>query len=374
MASEITQTTNSLFDWEGMPELAFISLVKSEEFNRTSTSSSPMKAGQKVRDNSVEVYQTMFSKFLGHLDSMSTSLMATEPRHIGAFVEGALRNTTRETAWRYIRLLERVFLHLVANELLQRNPVTDWVHMKIDSGESPKVGRTQAPPDFIDEATVWRLQDWLYSKGRAEIASGNWRVARDLTLCSISLGSGLRCAELLLLTRERVKHFPGSSAQDRFEFSIPKSCTVPTSREHSSYASEASVDLMEMWWSRRWTGFSRNGIAAAGVALPAGDLVFPATLSGKELDSTTVYRNLKNLSKEAMSCGILTDETKWVLCRGAQGLRRAFALTEIKAGSSDHLLQYRLGLWNQRSVRRYKEQLKLENGQGQIDFIMRQAQ
>ena len=360
-----SRSPESLLDseaiWRHEPMVAFMSLLTSKDgdFRRTNNSTSVLPEGHQMRENSALVYEAMFNKFLAHLAEYGVLFADALPAHVDSFLTGPLGRNTKETAWRYLRLLERVYDHLVERGIVKSNAVTEWVQSRIAAGESPRVGRESAAPALVTLADVGRIQDWLYTQGKAEMASGNWRAARDLTLGSLSLGTGMRCAELLVLSRKQVKHWPGSSADQRFEFDIPGWASVATARAHATQADVACVDLMEQWWSQRWTGFpapARVGSETKKV-LPAGDIVFPASLSGNGLDPSTVFKNLKRLAKEAVEAGVLCERTQWVLSRGAQGLRRAYALTELEAGSADQLVTYRMGLWHQRSVRRYREQL-----------------
>lgn len=369
-----TKSPESLLDseaiWRHEPMVAFMSLLTSKDgdFKRTNNSTSVLPEGHQMRENSALVYEAMFNKFLAHLAEHGVQFVDAVPVHVDSFLTGALGSNTKETAWRYLRLLERVYDHLVERGIVQANAATQWVQSRIAAGESPRVGRECAAPALVTLADVSLIQDWLYTQGRAELVLGNWRAARDLTLGSLSLGTGMRCAELMMLSRKQVKHWPGSSADQRFEFDIPGWASVATSRAHATQADVACVDLMEQWWAHRWTGFpapARIGSETKKV-LPAGELVFPASLTGSGLDPSTVFKNLKRLAKEAVDAGVLSERTQWVLSRGAQGLRRAYALTELEAGSADQLVTYRMGLWHQRSVRRYREQLgavRLERAQ-----------
>lgn len=361
--------TESLFDsagvWRSQPLVAFLSLLTSDtdDYRRTNNSTAKLPAGHTLGAKSAVVYEAMFNKYLQHLAARRLNLVEVNASHVDAFLIGELSGNTKETIWRYLRLLERVYDHLVQSRILEANPVTLWVHSRQSAGESPKVGRDSEMPPTITRAEVERIQDWLYTKGRAEMTAGNWRAARDLTLGSVSLGTGMRCAELLALSREQVKHWPSSPCEERFQFDIPRWASVATARAHATQAGVACVGLMEQWWALRWSGFpTSQGVARAGKkALPAGGLVFPATLTGSRLDHSTVFKGLKRLAKEAAEEGVLSSTTLWVLSRGAQGLRRAYTLTELESRTGDQLLTYRLGMWHQRSLRRYREQTSALN-------------
>lgn len=358
------QRQESLLDGEGFwryePMVAFESLIKAEAFRRTNRSTEG-KAYDPKGPSSV-VYKAMFNKALKHLAACSIAFVDAQEQHIRSFLEPeeksktGLKDVTKETAWRYVRLLERTYDHLVEREIITSNPVSAWIQKQLDDGESPRIGRDSNAPDLISRADVCRLQDWLTLRGTAELAQGNWRAARDITLASVSLGSGMRCTELLKLERKQVKHWPGASRDLRFEFDIPRGATVATAKEHGTMADESCVDLMEKWWSVRWTGFPSKVGRRSNLPVP-GVQVFPRNLKGQPLNPSTLFNNLKDLARHARAQGILNDSTDWVLRRGAQGLRRAYALSELQAGAPDALLTYRLGHHDHRGVKRIRGKL-----------------
>ncbi|MFK4705844.1 integrase [Roseateles asaccharophilus] len=356
-------SSRSLFDaadfWESTPDLAFTSLLNSTEFHRTNESSSPVKADQAVRHSSILVYQSMFAKFLARLAARGTNFLETSTEDFDAFIKQDLEKATQETVWRYVRLIERVFQHLELNMMVSANPVSNWVSLRLATEGTAKAGKEQAPPDMVTRAEIWGIQDWLYSRGRAELAAGNWRGARDLTMSSLSLGSGMRCAELLKLVKHRVRYDQRKPEERRFVFDLPISGSVETTFNHATVAHPSAVDLMTLWWRHRWEGFPMpDGQATRTTSIPQGELVFPSTLTGKAMDATTVFKNLKKWSEIAVLDGVLTEKTQWILARGAQGLRRAYALSEIESESSSDGIKFRMGLWDARSVRRYSEQVQ----------------
>ena len=357
------QGTQALFDdegtWRHEPHVAFLSLLKSETgaFLRTNIAKNMLPDGHRMREQSMLVYQAMFNKFLKHLEASKLQFLDASPDLVASFMVHELDGNTKDTAWRYLRLLERVYDHLVKKEVLERNPITEWVESRIAAGESPRVGRPSSAPPAIALADVLRLQVWMSERGRLESARGQWRTVRDLTLSALSLGAGMRCTELLLLRKEQVKHWPNSSPKDRFEFNIPGWASVATAKPHSTPAAAACVELMELWWSTRWTGFkvpSRDGLRTRTV-LPSRELIFPGTIAGTQLDPSTLFRNLKRLGQDAVRDGVLTDNTRWVLARGAQGLRRAYAITELQRGADDQIVSFRMGLHRRQSIRRYRD-------------------
>lgn len=364
----------SLFDsrhtWLDQPRIALAELLVSDRFRFTNQSSMTLPARHRLSKSSTKVYMAMFDKFQRHLVLKQVGLLDASGDDVGTFMDGEMGEASGETRSRYTRLLERIFEHLCSTRLREENPVSQWVRQR---GVGPATGaRLSAAKGDISCAEVERLQDWLYVVGAGALERGEWRLARDITLASLSLGTGMRCAELLQLRRVQVKHWPDGPVSERFEVDIPGWASVATARAHRAAAGRDCVSLLEAWWRARWSGFIRAqqprtadiahepGAAAASPAAPPGapvtvpgDRVFPATLSGKALSVSTLYRNLKTVSELGLQADALTESTRWVLERGAQGLRRAYVLTSLEQGQPPELLTERLGHWHRRSVRRY---------------------
>lgn len=339
--------------WRLEPRVAVAGLLASDRFRFTNRSTMALSVNHRLREGSAQVYMLMFDKYLRHLVEAGSNLVDTGVEDTSAFFGGTLQRVSSETRVRYARLLERIFEHMCSLGVRTENPVSLWVR----SNRGVNAGASQQPDTAgsVSAAQVARLQDWLYTYSREPLTQGDWRLCRDLTLASLSLGTGMRCTELMRLSRRQVKYWPGGPVPERFEFEIPGWASVVTARAHRAPAGRDCVALMELWWSARWSGPADPASSAGRKAMPAGDHVFPATLSGKPLTASTLYRNLKDVSAAALKAGALTESTRWVLERGAQGLRRAFVLTSLESGVPAELLTERLGHWHRRSVRRYRQ-------------------
>lgn len=349
---KINQDLRSL--WRVDPAAAFERAVQTATFKLSSRSTRALPDGHNLRPNTLHVYKTMFGKFLGQL---RVHFLDARPGDVGRFMDSGNSEVTRATKWRYLRLLERTYDHLVDGGIVQLNPVTAWVLEQRHGGNPVKRGKEGKRPDHAPPDVVERLHDWLHTKGRAALEEGNWRLARDLALSSLSLGTGMRSSELRKLELKQVKHLPGSDASSRFDFHIPAHASVSTVKEHAAVANAACADLFEAWWQYRIRE-GRAGRMKKSAELNPRDLVFPANLDGKELDPSTVYKSLNRLAALAIADGILVKgQTDWLLKRGAQGLRRAYTLSELTAGAGEEKLKVQLGMWEVRSVERYTEEL-----------------
>lgn len=357
LAIDRTPSPVSLFDnrntWLTEPKIAVSEFFASDRFRSFNRSAVLLPDKHKLRAGSTKVYLSMFEKFSRYLTEHQRNFLDVSDFDIRVFMNGDLDTSlgprSAETRLRYARLTERIFEHLQQTGLRDSNPVSTWIKANGGVNPTPNADKGAKAPT-VSAAKVNLLQDWLYAAGCNYLELGEWRTARDITLASLSLGSGMRCAELLLLTRGQVKFWPGGPMSDRFEFEIPVRSSVETARAHRTLANRDCVAIMEKWWGTRWVGFK---MADDDIKVPAGERIFPATLSGKPLTPSTLFRNLKEVASDALKAGALDESSRWVLERGAQGLRRAFVLSSLEQGVDPSLLTERLGHWTQRSVRRY---------------------
>jgi integrase len=351
----------SLFDtaegWRDEPRIAMAEFLASENFRYGNRSHVQLPVNHKLASGSIQVYCSMFEKFMRHLTDRRVHMLDATATDIDSFFGVALSEASKETRSRYTRLLERTFGHLVATELRKTNPVGEWANKRGGANTRQDArANSEDEPETVTRAQVAQLHNWLLKVGTRLLDLGEWRLARDVCLASLSLGTGLRCTELLRLKLERVKHWPGSEECDRFIFDIKYGDTVRTSKPHQAPALRECVALMERWWSERRSGFiGKEHGPTAKPFIPPGDYVFPANESGTQLTPSTLYRSLKRVASKALEDGILDETTRWVLERGAQGLRKAYVLASLEAKVEPGLLQLRLGHHHLRSVKRVLE-------------------
>lgn len=346
--SKTDSVPDTVDGWLGRPADAFKQYIKSEHFKNSNRSSRKPPANQAMRDASVDMYLTMFNRYLRFLKQFNCTLIEPTPKAIAMFFEGELHSLAKATFGRYLRLLERIYDHLLEIGAPKPNLVTAWVQERIRLGERPDAHvHVGDPPHFVTPAQVCRLQDWLCIRGKRALEAGIWHEARDLTLASLSLGSGMRYLELALLKQSLVKYLPNVPEGDRFTFDIDRLNTVGTGREHRTIALVDCVALFEAWWLKRWTK-----------DLPQSMFVFPSMRTGQSLNKVPLYRSLCGFADEAVEAKVLDESSRWVLERGVQGLRRAYALTHLLRGRSSVVLSERMGLVHPRSVKRYEDEVR----------------
>ena len=369
--------TQSLFDteefWRRDPSAALGALLASHAF---ADSSKKAGAGTDASDKpprtmaggSTKVYCSMFLKYARHVEVHGQAwsqkhardkktVIDADARDVNHFLTQTIGQVAAETLNRYIRLLERVHDHLVARGWQARNPVTECVKQLIKSGgfNALRLGRRPPADPSIAVAAVAGLRLWLTTQGRSALLDGDWARARDLTLASLSIGTGLRFAELQQLSRQQVAMPPdmpsAPAVNTAIELNLPVWASVPTARGHRVFATGDCAHMLLAWCTARWA-------IGEGISTIPGELIFPANEEGNKLSAPQLYRSLKALGAEAVKAGVLVHSDQWVLSTGAQGLRRAYVLSELAKGKEKELLTERLGHWRQRSVKKYDEAVR----------------
>lgn len=363
-------SSRSLFDsvdvWRSDPVFAFEGFLQSPSFTATRRSAGPdVESGdgppwvsEGVSVASAKVYKTMFSRYLEYLASArqapaGEALMGAGSHDVHRFLGHELKSASRETLWRYVRLLERVHEHLVRQGWKAGNPVSLWAQTMASNGELKEFLRSRKAQrdDQVEAEKVDAIEAWASMQASRAMNPNSWRRARDFVLCTLSLSTGLRYTELAKLQRGQLERKSGAHAaatgpERSIELDIPRNASVATSRPHRVFVEGEAASLLDDWMRLRWSRESSIGRAP-------GELVFPATLTGKPMSTTLVYKNLKEIAAQAMASGILDNSSQWVLTSGAAGLRRAYVLRELARGREQDLLTERLGHWRRKSIRRY---------------------
>lgn len=369
--------TQSLFDteefWRRDPSAALGALLASHAFADSSKKTGAdtgedSKPPRTMAGGSTKVYCSMFLKYARQVEELGgawsrkherdkKSVIDADANDVSRFLTQGIGQVAMETLNRYIRLLERVHDHLVARGWQSRNPVSECMQQLSKTGglEALRLGRKPPADPSISAEAVTSLRHWLLKKGRLALTNSDWARARDLTLASLCIGTGLRFAELQQLGRQQVAMpldlTSVAGVGSTIELNLPVWASAPTARGHRVFADGECAQMLQAWCAARWASGESIG------AVP-GELVFPANEAGGKLSAPQLYRSLKALGAEAGDDGVLVASDLWVLSTGAQGLRRAYVLSELARGKEKELLTERLGHWRQRSVKKYDQAVR----------------
>lgn len=378
---------DALFDdihvWVDSPGQAFDSLLSSGFYLSSSRSIAKQAEGSTVRASSARVYRVMFNRYLEFLSRRGATFVEATPELIGDFIHQELsagldrEAPTRDTKQRYIRLIERAYERAFARGAVQLNPVTAHLQEAGRPTGANSLIPAEVDPEKVKNLTVWLAQNatnmLAVASNHAEHSqNGNqgatqaprhaslnrgsketralWRQGRDMAIAALSLGSGMRCTEIVALVKNQVTYRPDMAAHDRFSIRMHPTATVATAMDHTAKVSSAAAEALEAWWQFRF------GAMESMLEPHTRQVVFPSGLNAKPLKEGTLYVNLKPLAKMAVAEGVIPQEYSWILETGATGLRRAYILASLLLGASEDQLSRQLGHQNPDSIRRYRKQ------------------
>lgn len=361
--SMIGTSTQGLFDdantWATNPVLAFEGLLASPAFvalgRRELTGRGPGDSERlggaseteapyvPVSEKSAKVYKAMFGAFVHHLKSLDLQVPAAKPEHIAHFIEDKER--TNGVRHRYIRLLERVYEHMLQRGIVKFNAASLAAPLLVSAPKRPR--KLDLPTAFVSKESRTGLADTVL---RTMLDSDDWRNVRDAAMAAILLGGGLKVYELSAM---RTSWLVGTHPDYTIE--IP---AVGVSRPHRVPLPALAADCVKAWLRcRHLMGFVQPLMFVNSQA--EGRLEYVPTVSrftgghkiSSGLDKSTVYRRVKAILKEA---GVDVPRM------GGRTLRNTYAVTELANGQSSALVEERLGLREAKSLTRYINAAKRE--------------
>jgi len=346
-----------LFDdantWASEPVLAFEGLLASPSFvalgrrelngrgpgdaaRLGGTSDSPVTPYAPVSEKSAKVYLAMFGAYVSHLKTLDLQVPDAKPEHIAQFVEAKERTTG--VRHRYIRLLERVYEHMLRRGIVKFNAASLAAPHLVAAPKRPR--KLDLPTAYVTKDSRTGLADTVL---RTMLDSDDWRNVRDAAMAAIMLGAGLKVYELSAM---RVSWLVGTHPDYFIE--IP---AVGVSRPHRVPLQALAADCVKAWLHcRKQMGFVQPLMFVNSQVegrLDYVPMVSSATGGYKlsvGLDKSTVYRRVKAILKDA---GVDVPRM------GGRTLRNTYAVSELASGQSTALVEERLGLRESKSLKRY---------------------
>ncbi|WP_089341390.1 tyrosine-type recombinase/integrase [Burkholderia singularis] len=259
-ASPMPDIQNDLFDrgtsdWLHHPDTAFDAWLASQQF----------------RHSSAEVYRAQWGAFLGWLAKRQKTLATVDTETISHFVgELPIKKTQRV---RYLRLIERVLDYVRKSELGSTNPAR---FIAQDGEATWRRARDNEPTSFLTPAERAALLAYLFSP-LPSIGATLWKERRDRALVAAFLGAGLKTGEARSITISCVNL--GSTM-----------LTVPAAQPEftrDTHLASFAIALFDAWLAERQR-----------CEIP-GDLVFPASLSGRPMHKATMLRAVDTIIEAA---------------------------------------------------------------------------
>nr|WKF59796.1 Tyrosine recombinase XerH [Paraburkholderia busanensis] len=281
-------------DWRRDPQIAFDAWLAMQHFRRSSA----------------EVYQAQWGQFLDWLAVRQKSLVTVDTQTIAEFVGSlAVRKPQRV---RYLRLIERVLDHVREIESASTNPAR---FIAQDGEANWRNARDNEPTGFLTHAKRTALIAHLFSPLPAMSAAQRWRERRDRALIAVFLGGGLKTGEAGALS---VSCVIAGSPWVTIESANP----MLTRRTRLAPFAAAILDT---WLAER------------RLSELAGNLVFPASPSGRPMHKATMLRSVDALVDAA---GIAASRTSRA---SPQTLRNTFAADLFESGVEAELVGQWLG-------------------------------
>jgi integrase len=290
-------------DWRHDPRIAFDAWLAKQQF----------------RKSSAEVYQAQWGLFLDWLKVRHANLITVDTRTIADFVAGlAIRKPQRV---RYLRLIERVLDHVREIELASTNPAR---FIAQDGEAAWRNARDNEPTGFLTSHERALLVAHLFSSVTELSAAHRWRERRDRALIAVFLGGGLKTGEARTLT---VSCVTAGSPWVVIESPNP----LMTRRTRLSPFAVAALDV---WLAER------------RLSELAGNLVFPASPSGRPMHKATMLRSVDALIEAAGFAASRESRAS------PQTLRNTFAADLFETGVAPELVGQWLGFMQPVSANR----------------------
>ncbi|WP_296949654.1 tyrosine recombinase XerC [uncultured Massilia sp.] len=318
-------TPPSLSAWDARPAEEFADFVVTAAFVETS-SRQRGAVSLPISPESAAVYRFMFGKFAAWMLERGLRMSTVSSSDLKAFVllsTRGKRDLNSKIAYRYLRLLERVFAYLGRDPNPARQAIV----------ASDRDLMTQdAPMTALDAGQLQRFLAALPAARAEERASGaNWKRRRDRAMQVVMALSGLRVAEAIGLLVDEVGR--QADVDGAIELSITPEAKHRTSYEHSVVLPALGVAELFDWLKER-----------ADLGIP-GSLAFPANMDGEPLHKATVYRQVRATFQRA---GIPAAHA------GGRTLRNTFAFQQLQQGTPQDALTTALGLALERSTEAYR--------------------
>jgi site-specific recombinase XerD len=298
-------------------------------------------AKQNFRNSSADVYRAQWGLFLDWLQVRHKNLVTVDMQSIAEFVGGlSIRKPQRA---RYLRLIERVLDHVREIELASTNPA----RFIAQDGEAEwRNARDNEPTGFLTTAERTALVEHLSSPVTHLSAAQRWRERRDRALIAVFLGGGIKTGEARTLP---------VACMTRGSPWVVIEAANPLFTRRTRLAPFA-VSVLEAWLDER-----------QHAGLP-GELVFPASPSGRPMHKATMLRAVDALVESA---GIAQSRDARA---SPHTLRNSFAADLFESGVEPEMVGQWLGFAQSVSANRLYRAWKTWNEQEIFDTEIQLAQ
>ncbi|WP_153102353.1 tyrosine-type recombinase/integrase [Paraburkholderia hayleyella] len=279
-------------------------------------------AQQRFRHSSADVYRAQWGLFLDWLNARHKTLLTVDTPTIAHFVAGlSIRKPQRV---RYLRLIERVLDHVRAIEFASSNPAR---FIAQDGEATWRNARNNDPTGFLSVTERAMLVEHLRSPLPDGLsASQRWKTCRDRALIAVFLGAGVKVGEAKNLTVSCIS-------------CVEETSFLRVTAAHPAFTRQIRLLPFAACILERW-------LAERRLRALSGELLFPASPSGRPMHKATVLRAVDTLVEDA---GISPSRTQRA---SPQTLRNSFAASLFDDGADPEEIKRWLGFVQPVSVAR----------------------
>lgn len=293
------------------------------------------------------VYLSMFSKFFSWMGREGLTLEGVTAGDIDEFLNK--NGLVKEHRYRYVRLIERFYIHLSAKKILKRdNPGSRAAQAKVGEGRNDRTQFLSAPEidaiaRYIAPGPLEGKKEKQENRNPGPRAArdwrefAEWREARDKALASGMLFGALKVSEAASLSVNCI-------TEDAVK--VPRVGRVP---EREAYLLPAGRDCLAAWLKIR------------GRANIAGRKLFPADDLGESMHPASIYRRVHRVAQLAFEqAGLEVPEARL----SPQTLRNTYAAMLIEGGHSNAVIMASMGIKESASISRLRMALNVAKTSG----------
>lgn len=327
--------TQDAFDskeiWLTSPELAFTSWTN----------------GKRYKDSSKKVVMSMFGKLMRWLRARDIQLVHCDSAHLKDFLDE--ERLTKQHRHRYVRLLERVFDHLLSLGILNEqshNPGRIAAKRKVGRGHND-------PTQFLSRQERTLVMRAIGKEIPVEQRLDRWQEIRDRALVAVVLGGGVKVGQVKWMTVNCIDVAVGWVEKRSGGFGGEK---------HRARLAPWALSALLRWLD------VRAQLDLPGNALFPGGAVGPRRPPGAPMHAVSVFRRVHAfladvgvslelglaMARREGPSDIVIEEAAGAARLCAQTLRNTYAASLFEEGAVDELVLEYLGLKSLASAQRLR--------------------
>ena len=298
-------------------------------------STSPAKGQRALREDSADVYRDMWVVFADWCARHACDLPSIDEHDLEAFLGslGGARDVTLRYAKRMLQLIGRIDQADAASTGREPNP--GIAALKARPRYRYGDGAADEPlPEFLTAGETRALIDYVTARQSAPGATEvwSWQEVRNRTAVAIQLGAGITPGEARTLTLGQIVVEGGRIRDEPWALSLPGNGNFPARQTPLSA------------WAGRQLAFWVRVRGQQGIP---GEMVFPATRSGKEWSKASSINGFRAVLQGA---GIRNP------AGGSFKLRHTFALRQLTRHPPEDVARW-LGVQDLAVMGRYQRVL-----------------